>query len=568
MNSDRLLRIKDKLEQLIKKDSQFQIFGSNHEWNGHRYQLHEPLAEADLAAFEAQHQLQLPDEYRAFLNQLANGGAGPFYGLYSLADGISEAEQYSTEENEPVKNPFAQDFPLSNDDVKKFISYYDRQIEEGEDDNIQYPDVPDPLTGVIFLSQYGCGWSYCLVVKGEQAGSVWYHGESLSPCFSQGRQWTFFDWYEDWLDRSLKELEPVPAEESPKFDPNQTIINYDGWNLDEIPAEVFSCQKLKKLVFSRNGLKEFPARVTGFKELRTLDLSMTPMVEIPDQIGRLKNLRRLFLNYNYHLDLPAGLAGLQNLEELSMYYNYKIKSIPEVVTELSNLKTLKFSYCSVLKKIPSGIGKLKKLELLDLQDCGKLTKLPDELTELDSLKHLYLDHTKIKKLPKGFENLKNLESLGLNIAGLDWTDAIEKIKNLPRLKWLRISMQLDYPPALRELKIKQLNIAQNYDLWHQGHQRCPVPESICLIPELEELDLVNNNQANALPENIGRLKSLKKLEVSSTAIKTFPESLKELTQLEQISGNLDQSGNSDFGILPAEKEKVQAWFPQAKIWIW
>lgn len=570
MNSKRLQQIKKKLEELTQKDTGHQIFGAGEAWGGHQYHLNPPIAEADVAEFETAHGLRLPPEYRMFLTEIGDGKAGPFYGLYSLEDGLREAVAYSNEDGRPVENSFAADFPLSNADVRKFIKYYDKCMAEGEDDSIQYPEIPDLLTGVIFLAQYGCGWSYCLVVKGEQAGTVWFHGDYLSPVFSNGKQWTFFDWYENWLDRSLAELDPAPVEEVPALNPASTIVNYDGWQLTEIPEEVFSCKNLKKLVFSRNDLKEFPKRITELTELKTLDLSMTPIVKIPDEIGELKQLKELFLNYNYHPDLPKGLVQLQHLAELRMFYNYKLKAIPAVVTELANLKKLEFSRCPKLKKIPADIGKLKKLESLNVEHCDQLSELPKSLVELKKLKYLYLSGTGIKKLPDGFEKLQNLESLSISLDGLDWADTIEKLKQLPKLTWLTIALELDYPAALSELtNITSLTIEQNWPLWHRGHQKVPVPANICLIPNLEALSLMNNNQARALPDNIGDMKNLKHLEVSSTAIKGFPDSLQKLTQLELIEGGLDKSdGEYDYGILPAEKAKLEGWLPDAKIRIW
>jgi Leucine-rich repeat (LRR) protein len=271
-----------------------------------------------------------------------------------------------------------------------------------------------------------------------------------------------------------------------------------------------------------NGLEEFPKKIIEFQELRFLDLSMNPLVEIPDEIGELKNLKKLELNYNYHLDLPQGIKELQYLEEVSMFYNYKIQSIPEVLTHLPRLKKLHFSNCSELKALPKGIGNLSNLAHLQLNDTA-LEVLPKEISQLKKLRFLYIDNTQIQELPEGFENLENLEALGINIAQLDLEKAVEQIKNLPKLKWLRITLQKDYPTNFSQLiHIKQLTIGQNYDLASAGYEYFAVPENLTLLPNLEELNMMNNNQANRLPERIGNLKSLKKLHIGSTTIQSFP----------------------------------------------
>lgn len=50
----------------------------------HRFFLGPKLAEAHVAAFEAAHDIDLPDAYRQFLTHIGGSGAAPFYGLIPL----------------------------------------------------------------------------------------------------------------------------------------------------------------------------------------------------------------------------------------------------------------------------------------------------------------------------------------------------------------------------------------------------------------------------------------------------------------------------------------------------
>jgi hypothetical protein len=52
--------------------------------NGHRFTLNAPLVEAEVAAFERQHAISRPVDYRRFLMELGNGGAGPYYGVHPI----------------------------------------------------------------------------------------------------------------------------------------------------------------------------------------------------------------------------------------------------------------------------------------------------------------------------------------------------------------------------------------------------------------------------------------------------------------------------------------------------
>jgi len=560
---ERLQIIKQKIQQLTELDKSRAIFGSSN----HKFEIRPVLTMTELQQFQEKYKLELPWEYKLFLTEISNGGVGPYYGLYSLFEGIKEANSYSTDGNSPLDNSFTIDFPFNNKVVEEFINYYNTCIDDGENDEIEYFNVPDKFTGVIFLSEYGCGWSYVLVVKGEQSGTVWFHGENVSPVLAEGKQWSFFDWYENWLDNSIYELNPV--KEKKDIGNDCKILDYTGWKLEKVPSEVLANKNLKKLVFSSNSFKEFPMEILALKELKTIDFSMTPIVKIPDEIAELTNLKKLKLNYNYHNTLPDSLNKLEHLEELSMYYNYKIKEIPEVVGKINNLKKIHFSNCGELSKIHENIGDLIHLETLLLNDCPLLDSLPKSIGNLQNLKCLYLGNTRITKLPDSFRNLVNLEILGIDIDLLDLKNAVEIIKDLPKLHTLKIVNQVDFPASFAELSnIKTLYVNQNGELYRSGHLKLPLHESIALIPNLEELDLMNNNQVNQLPENFGNLKNLKKLELSSTSIQVFPDSMKSLLNLDQVNGNLNTDKKSPFGVLPNEKEKLIKWFPNAKISIW
>ena len=73
-------RIAEKLNHLREADRAFSVFGSN----SHGYLLGPKLTERDLLAVEQRLGIRLPKEYRLFLAHLGEGGAGPYYGLFTL----------------------------------------------------------------------------------------------------------------------------------------------------------------------------------------------------------------------------------------------------------------------------------------------------------------------------------------------------------------------------------------------------------------------------------------------------------------------------------------------------
>ncbi len=65
-------QLKQKLNQLAILDATFEVFGSE----SHQYKLNSCLLEADIKLLEIKHNITLPKEYRQFLLEVGNGGAG------------------------------------------------------------------------------------------------------------------------------------------------------------------------------------------------------------------------------------------------------------------------------------------------------------------------------------------------------------------------------------------------------------------------------------------------------------------------------------------------------------
>ncbi len=73
-------RIKKQLEKAKAKDSDLEISGAH----SHKYELRKPVSREKMEAFERKYGFCLPEEYRDFLLFAGDGGAGPYFGVYSL----------------------------------------------------------------------------------------------------------------------------------------------------------------------------------------------------------------------------------------------------------------------------------------------------------------------------------------------------------------------------------------------------------------------------------------------------------------------------------------------------
>ncbi|MEK8130842.1 hypothetical protein WMW72_23325 [Paenibacillus filicis] len=70
----------------------------------------------------------------------------------------------------------------------------------------------DKSAGLLRISNFGCGVSINLVVKGLSYGEIWVDDRAsdggIYPDHDLGNteRFTFLTWYEAWLDRSLEEM--------------------------------------------------------------------------------------------------------------------------------------------------------------------------------------------------------------------------------------------------------------------------------------------------------------------------------------------------------------------------
>ncbi len=169
------------LEQAKAKDPDFERFGAEN----HQYLLSAPAGEAKIQEFEKQYDIRLPEEYRDFLMLAGNGGAGPYYGLYSLeklSRLLLDRDIYPVR-SEPVIYP-----KMSDEDWDKAADPEDLREDE-----------VCPYAGILPIGTQGCTFMTGLVLAGPYRGQVVYYDEDFcgKPFFV--REKGFLAWYERWL---------------------------------------------------------------------------------------------------------------------------------------------------------------------------------------------------------------------------------------------------------------------------------------------------------------------------------------------------------------------------------
>lgn len=215
--NEQLIRISEKIEQLKKLDKSFSLFGSKE----HRYKLNPAVPIEKIRQFELKYNVNLPTDYVDFMTQIGNGGVGPYYGLEPFENCLFDDLDYKRADTllNPGK-PFLHHEPWKLEFKTTFNEQQNKKEYQKAYSNFEriYFDKAQ-MNGVISICNYGCGVSLNLVVNGKEYGKIWTDGRGndngIYPSYELGNKEkiTFLNWYELWLDislRDIKEKQTVP----------------------------------------------------------------------------------------------------------------------------------------------------------------------------------------------------------------------------------------------------------------------------------------------------------------------------------------------------------------------
>lgn len=203
---DQISTIKNKLERLKNLDKAFSVFGSSK----HQYILGSKVKSTSIKDFEKKYNIILPSGFKTFLQEIGNGGAGPYYGLEPIENILFTDLDYKTGKLNPSE-PFQftqkwnMDFTPSVSEEKN-QEKYEEELEQFE----QFYFSPRQMNGAISICNFGCGISLNLIVNGEEYGNIWTDDRGndggIYPSIELGNpnRINFLEWYELWLNQSIK----------------------------------------------------------------------------------------------------------------------------------------------------------------------------------------------------------------------------------------------------------------------------------------------------------------------------------------------------------------------------
>lgn len=230
-------RIKNKLEKAMRKDTAFLVFGAS----SHKYKVYEVLTAKELADWQEKNQVTLPEPYAQFLTKVGNGGAGPYYGIYSIEKATSYTE----------RNAFTTKCVLHPRMTKEKWNHLIEPLISDEDiSDPEYDAARDRVMGgMLCIGTQGCEYDMYLVLEGKHRGEIVYTADFYPdhPFFFVYED-NFLDWYERWLDEIILDYDIAWFGSRMPGDENALIQGYQNAPNEEIKSKALDGMfKFKKI---------------------------------------------------------------------------------------------------------------------------------------------------------------------------------------------------------------------------------------------------------------------------------------------------------------------------------
>ncbi|KAK4493141.1 hypothetical protein RD792_018008 [Penstemon davidsonii] len=353
--------------------------------------------------------------------------------------------------------------------------------------------------------------------------------------------------------------------------------------IGQIPYEIGHLRRLRELRIRYNQLNgQIPLSIGLLTNLEMLDLSGNNLIgNIPWSIFNLSSLQGIDLYKNQLSggNIPRSLTTCAELNEISLSYNNFIGNIPMQIGNLSQLQFLSLGVNNLTGTIPISVTNMSNA--FDLSWNSFHGEVPSEMGRLSSLTWLTFAGNKLDgDVPQSIFNLSKLEWLGLANNELSGNLPFSIGKGLPRLACLHLGVNRfsgRIPESISNLsKLNRLDIGHNLLSGHipitlgnlqvlqylrleknQFTNNLSTPEQDFLTPltkcnmssfNLLWLGLGDNFLNGVIPESLGKLTSLRRLEIDNNKLQgSIPHSFCDLKKLYYLS----LLGNKLYGQLPS-----------------
>ncbi|KAM1118196.1 hypothetical protein FF1_042454 [Malus domestica] len=309
-------------------------------------------------------------------------------------------------------------------------------------------------------------------------------------------------------------------------------------------------------------------------ELTELSLRHSKIDHLWDGIKRLDKLKSIDLSYSHNLTRTPDFTSIQNLEKLVLEGCTNLAKIHSSIAFLRRLRILNLKDCKSIMSLPNKV-EMESLEVFDISGCSKVKKIPEFVGEMKNFRRLSLSRTVVQEIPSSVIR-RSLEEIDLSGTALRETESsLVSVKNLvlsnfmgsnapPARSWRffftfgEFPAKISHPASVVLASLKDLCFLKDLNLENCNLCEGAIPEDIGLLSSLVRLNLSGNHLVSlpasisglsklqylnlkncslcegAIPEDIGFLSSLETLNLSGNHLVSLPASISGLSKLREL----------------------------------
>ena len=308
---------------------------------------------------------------------------------------------------------------------------------------------------------------------------------------------------------------------------NLEVLNLSTNDLSgPMPPELGNLSNLTVLRLGKNYLTSpIPPELGNLHKLKDLDLSEADLGgPIPPELGNLSQLLHMNLHTNaFRGSIPLELTRIPGLRHLTLHTNNLTGTIPPELADLAELETLSLSWNELEGAIPSELGNLPRLRGLYLSQNRLSGPIPTELGTLPNLERLWLQENNLSgPIPTELLQLDLLRSFTFadnatlcapgTAPFVDWIEGIQDAEG----------------PFCNESDIAILESLYgatggaswtNSDNWLEGATLAEWHGiETDALGRVQVMDLSHNGLVGRIPESLGGLTTMTKLQISGNAV--------------------------------------------------
>ncbi|ELT92244.1 hypothetical protein CAPTEDRAFT_174612, partial [Capitella teleta] len=325
-----------------------------------------------------------------------------------------------------------------------------------------------------------------------------------------------------------------------------TLFSAVGNELKQLPDTMAKMRDLQKLFLQENQLGALPHTIGAFSQLKVMNIVGNRVKSLPDSVSELSALEEIYLDENQLEGLPSSFVQLTCLQRLEISDNI-LAHLPKDIGNLSKLRVLNVSGNKLEGSLPESFGDISSVCEIDLSH-NQLSELPPKCRFNQSLVKLFAEQNVLQSLPDWINHLPNVKHLSFRDNVLRRTPFTESFgETSTDLKVLDISGNFisGLPESIGNLKkLEKIQIGSvicelERRHFQNGNWIDQLPSRFSHMTMLKEAYL-DENQISELPEDFGRLVNLEFIDLGQNQLRRLPDSFCQLRSLRvcQLSKNL------------------------------